>query len=265
MAIAHHTPTSHAPFASLLRTRSWQRCAAWWLGTGLLSVVLLTAGSPVRANTATLSVIVPKPYISGITPSTVRPYGTAVITVYGSGFTSAVYTIQHVLLNGSPAASFTVESADALTLVTPLLAPGTYSVVLTTSTGLASQPAQPGENVLTVVSASASPTPSPTLTPVPALQGSPSPPPSPSASPNASPTPVPHASHHHPGSSHGSRHVIKPSGGLSAVATVVTRFIQHHIIISISSLVIVILVLLIALLLSKRRKRKADLESRLRL
>lgn len=221
---------------------------------------MLAAGSLVRANTATLSVIVPKPYIASLTPSTIRADGTAVVAVDGSGFTSSVYTIQDVTLDSIPAASFTVESPNSLSFVTPLLAPGQYDVVLTTSTGLVSQPTQPGDNVLSV--AAPAPTPSPSASPA-LLQATPSPPPGPS--PTASPTP---AGHHHRTISPSPKARATPSSGIGAIAhtvtTAVTHFIQHHVIV-ISSLLIVLLLLLIALLLAKRRKRKPDLESRLKL
>ena len=254
----HHTPAGRTSFARSLRRRVWQRRVAWCLGTGLLSVVMLAAGSLVRANTATFSVIVPKPYITSLTPSTIRADGTAIVAVDGSGFTSAVYTIQHVTLDSIPAASFTVEGPDSLSFVTPLLAPGQYNVVLTTSTGLVSQPTQPGDNVLSVAAPAPTPTPSPLASPA-FLQASPSP--SPGPSPTATPRPT---GHHHRTIPPSPNPRAKPSSGVGAVMQVVTRFVQHHVIV-ISSLIIVLLLLLTALLLAKRRKRKPDLESRLKL
>src|SRR5579884_2297922 len=137
MATVHHAPTGHATLARVHHRRTWRWHAAWCLGTCLLSALMLTAGSPVHANTATLSVVVPKPYITSLTPDTIRADGTAVIAVSGTGFTSAVYTIEHVTMNGIQAASFTVEGPDSLSFVTPLLSPGSYNVVVTTSTGVA--------------------------------------------------------------------------------------------------------------------------------
>lgn len=258
MPLSRHAPTGHASFASILRRRTWQQFAAWCLGTGLLSAVLLAAGSPVRANTATLSVVVPRPYVTGLTPNTIRADGTAVVAVSGTGFTSDVYTIEHVTMDGIPAASFTVEGPDSLFFVTPLLAPASYDVVLTTSTGLVSQPVAPGDNVLSVVAGAASPTPSPSASPA-LLQATPSA--SPSPSPTATPTPV---SHPHRTTPHVPARRRTPSSGVGAVITSVTYFVQHHVVI-VSSIVIVLLLLLVALLLAKRRKKKPDLESRIKL
>ena len=233
--------------------------------TLLVAVAVLVGASQgirtVTATTATLSIVVPKPYITGLTPSTIQAYGTAVITVSGGGFSSGDYTIQAVTIGRSPAASFTVDSPDTLTVVTPLLASGTYDIVATTSTGLVSQPASPGDNVLTVLAASPTPTSSPSTTPVASASSSPAVSPaatvSPQPSPTAQRTPFSPLKHHR-----------TPSGGIGAivhtVTTFITHFVQHHVIIA-SSLVIVILLLLLVLLLAKRRKRKPDLESRLRL
>lgn len=193
MTMHCHTPAGRTSFASgVPRHEVWLRRVAWCLGTGLLSVVMLAAGSPVRANTATLSVIVPKPYITSLTPSTIRAEGTAVVTVSGTGFTSAVYTVEHVTLNGIPAASFTVEGPNSLTFVTPLLAPGSYDVVLTTSTGLVSEPTAGGDNVLSVTPSTAPPSPSPSSSASPVLlQATPSPSLSPSTSPSPTASPRP--------------------------------------------------------------------------
>lgn len=264
MATFHHAPTGHATHARVHHRRTWRRHAAWCLGTCLLSALMLAAGSLVRANTATLSVVVPKPYITSLTPSTIRAEGTAVIAVSGTGFTSAVYTIEHVTMNGIPAASFTVEGPDSLSFVTPLLSPGSYDVVVTTSTGVASQPTASGDNTLNVVPNAASPSqvPSPTASalasPVP-LQPTPTPSPSPSATLRPTPLHHPHRTTPHPPAGHRT-----PSSGVGAITQAVTHFVQHHVII-VSSLVIVILLLLIVLLLAKRRRRKPDLESRLKL
>lgn len=258
MAMYCHTPASRTSFARVPRHGVWQRRVAWCLGTCLLSVVMLAAGSLVRANTATLSVIVPRPYVANLTPSTIRPDGMAVIAVSGSGFTSAVYTIEHVTLDNIPAASFTVQGPDSLSFVTSPLAAGQYDVVLTTSTGLVSQPAQPGDNVLSVVALAPTSSPSPLASPA-LLQASPSP--SPEPSPTATPRPT---GHPHRTITPSPKPRAKPSSGFGSVMQVVTRFIQHHMIV-VSSLIIVLLLLLITLLLVKRRKRKPDLESRLKL
>ncbi|MGC8462023.1 MAG: IPT/TIG domain-containing protein, partial [Candidatus Dormibacteria bacterium] len=122
----------------------------------LLVVVTVLVGvaqgiRAVTAATGTLSIVVPKPYITGLTPSTIQAYGTAVITVSGGGFSSGDYTIQEVMIGSNPAASFTVDNPDMLTVVTPLLASGTYDIVATTSTGLVSLPAAPGDNTLMVL------------------------------------------------------------------------------------------------------------------
>ena len=93
--------------------------------TLLVAVTVLVGASQgirtVAAATATLGIVVPKPYITGLTPSTIQAYGTAVITVSGGGFSSEDYTIQAVTIGRSPAASFTVDSPDMLTVVPPLL------------------------------------------------------------------------------------------------------------------------------------------------
>ena len=233
--------------------------------TLLVAVAVLVGASQgirtVAAATATLSIVVPKPYITGLTPSTIQAYGTAVITVSGGGFSSGDYTIQAVTIGRSPAASFTVDSPDMLTVVTPLLASGTYDIVATTSTGLVSQAAAPGDNTLTVLAASPTPAPSPSATPLASASPSLSPGPSATVSPQPSPT-----AKRSP--SRAPIHHRTPSGGIGAivhtVTTFITHFVQHHVIIA-SSLVIVILLLLIVLLLAKRRKRKPDLESRLKL
>ncbi len=260
MATFHHAPTGHATLARVHQRRTWRWHAAWCLGTCLLSALMLAARSPVHANTATLSVVVPKPYITSLTPNTIRAEGTAVIAVSGTGFTSAVYTIEHVTMNGIPAASFTVGGPDSLSFVTPLLPPGSYNVIVMTSTGLASQPTAPGDNILSVVpgAASASPSPSASASPVP-LQPTPSS--SPVPSPTVRPPPVhhPHRTTLHPPARHRT-----PSSGVGAVVQTVTHFVQHHVIVA-SSGVIVLLLLVVALLLAKRRKRKPDLESRLKL
>lgn len=266
MTMHCHTPAGRTSFASgVPRYEVWLRRVAWCLGTGLLSVMMLAAGSLVRANTATLSVIVPKPYITSLTPSTIRAEGTAVVAVSGTGFTSSVYTIEQVTLDGIPAASFTVEGPDSLTFVTPRLTAGQYDVVLTTSTGLVSEPTAAGNNVLSVTPGTAppSPSPSPSASPV-LLQATPTPSlsPSPNPPPTASPRP---AGHHHRTIPQHQKPPRKPSSGVGAVVQTVTHFIQHHVVVVSSSVIVVLLLLLTALLLVKRRKRKPDLESRLKL
>ena len=258
MLLYRHSSTHRGLPAIDLRKRH----ARWILVATLLVGVAVSHGiRTVTAATATLSIVIPKPYITALTPSTILADGTAVITVSGGGFSSADYTIQQVEIGRSPAASFSVDSPDMLTVVTPRLAPGTCDIVATTSTGLVSQPGAPGDNTLTVLAASSpTPAPSPSATPLASASLSPSLSPAATVSPQPSPvqrTPSPVPTHHR-----------APSGGIGAivhtVTTFVTHFVQHHVII-VSSLLIVVLLLLLVLILAKRRKRKPDLESRLKL
>ncbi|MDA8317926.1 MAG: IPT/TIG domain-containing protein [Actinomycetota bacterium] len=218
-------------------------------------LLALGPGSVVRAESTTLTVVSPRPYLTGITPNTI-PYGSmASITVSGAAFTSNVYTVESVTFNGRVARAFSVISPDSVSVITPPLAPGTYSVVVTTSTGVQSEPVQPGDDLFTVRAAAPTPSPSPSTSP---SAPSPSPSVAPSASP-APPTPTPSVAPlpsppppRRPGEPHHPHGV----GGISGVITAVTNFVGHHIVLVVSSgVVVLLLLLLLALLLMRRRKK----------
>ena len=258
--------------------RRWvRRCGMEQLPTPG-AVILLALGmllslgpwSVVRAGSTNLTVVSPRPYITGITPTTIPSGSMAAITVSGAAFTSTVYTVESVTFNGHPARAFYVISPDSLSVMTPSLAPGTYLVVVTTSTGVQSEPVQPGDDLFTVRTALAASRP-PSLSP----SASPAPPsPTPSVSPSASPvapSPTPPVSPPvSPRPSPPPRHPAGPhrqhgSGGISAIVTAVANFVGHHVVLVVSSGVIVLLLLLLLALLLMKRRKKDDRPPRTRL
>ena len=63
-----------------------ERHARWIPVATLLMGVAVSHGiRTVSATTATLSIVVPKPYITALTPSTILAWGSPVLTVSGGG------------------------------------------------------------------------------------------------------------------------------------------------------------------------------------
>ena len=220
--------------------------------------MLLSLGpwSVVRAGSTTLTVVSPRPYITGITPNTIPSGSVASITVSGAAFTSNVYTVESVTFIGRPARAFYVISPDSLSVMTPSLAPGTYSVVVTTSTGVQSEPVQSSDDRFTVRAAAPTASPSPSASPS-------APSPTPSVSPSASPVPPspapsvsPRPSAPPPRPRPGGPHHSHGGGGIGAIFVALVNFVGRHAVLVVSSGVIgLLLLILLALLLVKRRTK----------
>ncbi len=74
---------------------------------------------------------VPVPRITGMSPTTGPAASGTALTIDGTGFTGATA----VSFGGTPAASFAVNSDNAISAVTPLTSPGTVDVAVTTAGG----------------------------------------------------------------------------------------------------------------------------------
>lgn len=269
----------------VLRSSQHLRTAGTLLVLALGAILTLGPWSLVRADSSTLTINGSHPYITALTPNSMTAGSSANITVSGYQFTSTVYTVQSVTFNGISAQSFYVTSPQTISVATPALTAGTYSVVVTTTTGLQSQPVQPGDNIFTVTAApptptptpkpTASPSPTPTATAVPRTPAptptfappntpvptaSPTPPPTvvsttPAPTPTPSPSPtasaVPPIASPTPTPRHHVKHPVHTAtshGGVSAVVSAIVGWLGGHVFRN-HSLVIVISILVPAALI----------------
>ncbi|MGC8460544.1 MAG: IPT/TIG domain-containing protein [Candidatus Dormibacteria bacterium] len=258
----------------------------------MLTIFLAFSGIRVRAgtSTATVTVVVAAPYVTGILPYNLPQATPTNITITGNGFeNSSGITVLSVTFTGTH--QYTVTSGckalspTEITCTTPPLDSGTYTIIVNFSNGQSSTPAFAGSNTIVVYllatptpsltpTATASATPTATVTPSPALSPTVSPSPSTSPSPSftASPSPSSSPSKPNPPTSSGGffgsiTHAVSSAGhAIGSGVKSITTFVARHVVVVSSSMIIIIIVLIIVLLLSKRKKKEDDEpKSRIRL
>ncbi len=127
-----------ATYQTVLRTVGYRSTAADATNGGAstartIAFTVSNGTASSAAATRSISVAPPPPAIVSLTPATGSTAGGTTVVIAGTRFTGATA----VAFGGTAAASFTVDSATAITAITPAGAAGAVNVTVTTAAGTA--------------------------------------------------------------------------------------------------------------------------------